>query len=165
MAKQKKKLFFTSMDVVIYAFCIFAIGIAVGLGFGRYKNSRFYFAEERLKAIEKVNDQFKGYNAEINMAIKNKIEPLILKMRGRLMESNKTDAAPANFNFSRAFNTTPDFLVGSTAIMLNLADGTNTRWTESITSTANKTGLRIEAIEPDADTGIYWVALPGINAD
>jgi hypothetical protein len=162
--EKKKRLFFTSLDIIIYAIFVFAIGIAVGLGFGRYKNQRFFFAEEKLKTIEAANKQFQENNVKIAADVKDKIEPLIALLRNRVMESNKTDEPPAHFTFTRAFTTAPDYIIGMSGIELSLLDSQTTVWKDEVKSTINNTGVFVESVDPLLDVHTYWVAVPGLGA-
>jgi hypothetical protein len=163
MAKQKRKLYFTSLDVILYATFVFALGIGVGLAFGRYKSSRFYFAEERLKVIETYNQYFKSNNSKIETALNETIKPLIVKLKERLIESNKTDVAPKDFNYTKTFGNLPKLIYGMSGISLDLKDGNNVKWAESIDLTSNSTGVHVDKIVPDNDVGIYWIGVPEIN--
>lgn len=162
--EKKKKLFFTSLDIIIYATFIFGLGIAVGLGFGRYKNSRFYFAEEKLKEIEAANLNFTKNNAQIEAAVKDKIEPLITTLKNRFMESGKIDLPPKQFTFTRNFTTVPDFITGLSGIYLNLVDGQQTFWSDEVKYTVTNTGVSIDSTQPELDAGVYWIALPGLSS-
>lgn len=164
MAGQKRTLHFTSMDIVIYATFIFAIGVVVGLGFGKYKSNRFSFVESRISKLQEKTNQFKEMNSQIKSSIDTKIEPMIKTLRERVFASNRTSGEyiPKEFNFIGAsFKTLPDILVGSTGMQLDLSDGITTKWQTNVDFTASNTGINISSILPAADMGVCWIAMPG----
>lgn len=164
MAGKKQKLHFTSLDIVIYATFVFAIGVVVGLGFGKYKSNRFYFAEDRIMKLQDKTKKFQEMNKEINTSITTKIRPTIDTLHKRIFASNTTTAEniPGEFNFVGAsFKSLPDILVGSTGIKIDLTEGTTTKWLSDVVFTASNTGIKIASIEPMAELAVCWLALPG----
>jgi hypothetical protein len=129
--KKKKSLFFTSLDIFIYALVVFTGGVLVGFAFGRFKYTRFLYVEQRMTAM---NANLSQKRAEYNIINKNNTEillPMLTVMAKRASDQICTKNIQA-VPFTNKYPTNPDILMDMGGLNLNFKDASDTKWQSSV---------------------------------
>lgn len=159
--KKKKSLFFTSLDIFVYALIVFTGGVLVGFAFGRFKYTRFLYVEQRMTAM---NANLNTKRAEYNIINKNNTEvllPMLTVMAKRASDqmcSRNVQAIP----FTNKYTANPDILMDIGGLSLNFKDAVDTKWQSAVEYTqSTPDNLVIRKFTP-ANRNYYacFVAVP-----
>lgn len=123
---ERKKLHWTSLDMVIYVTIVFTAGITVGFAVGRYKQARFYFASKRLDTLLQETRNITRDTEIVRKNVTDFYIPAVNFLKQRAPEFGcvePVDKIPLKRKYS-----SPDTLMSISGIQINLADSTNSRW-------------------------------------
>ena len=165
------KLYYSSMDIVLYASLVFLAGICVGFAVGRYKKARFYFALKRLEALDDRIKVLQDTTKNVDIAMNNTVIPFQSVVRLRSPDYGCTNASVTfnntvgqNFNYTRNYSQLPDILINNAGMSLNLADDTTTKWFAKTEFFGNLTGMNITTLDPPTfGMKACWITIPGIT--